>query len=266
MTKKQVEFSDALLNHSEKMVKLEIQFSEVYSKIEPFLEKTKLHARKFSNAIETIYPMYETFMDNSFKCGWTPLMNWEINYDFYEKANKLSLEKLNQFYLKELTKKEFNMVFYLLDELAENLESGYKIEVEKISKILKVNINNYTLAIPYLFSLIDYMIVFQMNSGEIPSNAFMRNREVKIYAKKNKIREDDLISFYKLHYYYCVQLVDEYSEFVEFSNPTFNRHHVLHGRYDPAKYTFANFLRLLVLCAHLSLAMGKDDEFLLISE
>lgn len=248
-------FSDVVIKIGKLLAKTQDSLEQVYYNIQPILAEAQKAFEELGDITEGFKEtnrVYIEFTEKSKDLGWSSLMEWPINYNFYVALNTKSKVELNQFYLRYLTKHNCSAVFKLLDDLESNLNNGYKKEIKKIKKILSSDIQNFTIAIPHLYILLDYIFVYQYKGGDLSTDDFMRKKSVQELAIRKKVSEEDYSGFYKIIQYNCLLLLAEHVDFVHFSTPVFNRHHVLHGRYDPSNFKFPDFLRLLVLCSSMS--------------
>lgn len=249
------DFPEVPVYLTESLKGIKVIMDGITSSLGPFLKEIQNTMKQLeivAEGLKETNKSYAIFMDKSAKLGWVPLLNWELNYEFYSKGNELTLEELNDLYLNSLEKDDYSSTFQLLDDLEDNLDSGYKLEVNKIKKILEVDIDNYTLVIPHLYILLDYIFANIYNDGDLSKQEYMNNKNVKKMIKDKKIEDESYSGYYQLMQYNCLKLLNAHVKFSPFANPVFNRHHVLHGRFDPVNYDFSNFLKLLVLCSNLS--------------
>ena len=209
-----------------------------------------------TKSIETVkksHPIRYNFYERCRKIGWMPPLETELSLSLSD-LKGVDDEQLNQFFLRLLTKGNYKSMYTIFENIEENIEEQYKNEITKIVKILKYDINNYTVTVPFLFSIMERMFVNQASKIDNVSSS-AKIKEIEKIAKISKEKSEDNKDLLMLIHYNTIELVSNYFSYISFEEDQINeinRHAVLHGKYNPNNYTFSDYLRLLTVVESLS--------------
>lgn len=209
-----------------------------------------------TKSIETVkksHPIRYNFYERCRKIGWMPPLETELSLSLSD-LKGVDDEQLNRYFLRFLTKGNYKSMYIILENIEENIEEQYKKEIRKIVKILKYDINNYTLTIPFLFSIMERMFVNQASKIDNVSS-YAKNKEIEKIARISKEKFENNKDIFMLIHYNALELVSNYFSYISFEKNQINevnRHAILHGKYNPNNYTFSDYLRLLTVIESLS--------------
>lgn len=192
------------------------------------------------------FPIQEKLYDDSVKCGWIVPLSMENE----NSLGTLNNSDLNKYYLKIYTKEDCKMLFADLEQLKDNLNEDYKKIVIIMIRTLENDISTYPLMVSNLFSLLDYMFIYQIEKGNVRNKNYLKKSSVDSALSEYKEKEYSLVD---LIYVSCLRLIKKHIEYSSFEDePKFNRHSIQHGRYSPSKISFADFIRLANLSSAFS--------------
>lgn len=274
-------------SHEKNLKKIKESFSEILKNItlNPFAEiqesllatikSTTSLSENITNSLKNIipnlnkyltiyrekFPIREKLYGDSVKYGWIVPIGLD-NFVFLENLNE---DELNKYYLRIYIRRNYEMLFSDLEQLNDNLNKDYKIIITLMIKTLKNDINAYPLMVSNLFSLLDYMFIYQTENGNLKNKRFLKEKLVKNFLNEYEVED---YSITDLIYVSCLRIIDKHVKYSSFEDePKFNRHSIQHGRYSPSKISFADFIRLVNLCSTFSefnaIYETEDDDILL---
>ncbi|WP_280737384.1 MULTISPECIES: hypothetical protein [unclassified Enterococcus] len=193
------------------------------------------------------FPKLNKFYDRCIEIGWVPPAN-AIFYGESVEIPKNEDEDLNQFFIDFLTENDYFRLFELLEELEVNLPPGYNEEIKKAIKILKIDMTNFSVLIPMLFSFLDMLCTYQ-NYRSLDNSKYTNVKEVKALIEERKKLLEESKETLLLIQKNALSVLKEYFRSISFEEPAvFNRNFVQHGRINPSKYSMEDFLKLVSLC------------------
>lgn len=222
--------------------------------IQPIIEQAaSIRANQFEilqKELKELSPKREKIINKMVSKGWTIGSNEGLyTVDCLE---GMSAEDIDSYMMNYYSENNYEKMFDELDLLIETLDLGYKNQVLRIKQILEMDIDNYKIAIPTLFTVLEY--VYDKELGFLDEDKIMKFVFVRD-SKKNlmKNEKDDFL---------LVMLISAYSVLLDdldngqksdmgFDKGTdgvkYSRHSVLHGRIDPDRLNVKNLIQLIVL-------------------
>lgn len=193
--------------------------------------------------------------------GWCVQHDIPINSGYFgsfSDKTKLDIDKQMVSYF---TRNDFCYLYSELSGLAEGSHPKFKKQIYKMINILKSDINNYTLAIPVLYSWLEFEfwlyfephyneMVKEKGKRQVSNIANKYNLETSLRIEKELQKETGRKGFYQSSKIFTLNLTLEHFVRSDFDSDikTLNRHAVLHGRMFPDDYKFIEFLKLVSLC------------------
>jgi len=228
-------------------------FESVQNIMEPIAKQLSKIAESIDEVQEELAAMYpkraETIKSMS-SIGWT--VGSIDSFQIMDSLDGRSTEEINKFLMEYYSENDYKNMFEELDLIIEFLDAGYKNQAETLKFILIQDINNYKIAIPVLFPILEY--TFEKEMGMLNMQDTMRFRDIR--SKKQLVNKKDLKSIW------TSMIVSTYTVLQnDFDNGSsqragfnqginkvkYSRHSVLHGRFNPSRLTIKDLIQLILL-------------------
>jgi len=229
-----------------------IKSAEIYEidweKVSEELQEFDYTSRKLSTegwAIPTYYLLEEDFS--------------HLNY-----MNNLDDQELNEHLKSFYVSSDYKNLFYELNNLNNKVLEGFSSQVEKMENILKADMDNYTLCIPVLFTILDGMFMEFIRSvlsefEEEPKNIYISKTSMESIKKHYQLNNEEEISLMKIVFTNTLEAITPKFNFTNFKkgHKYYSRHSVLHGAMVADDYPFIEFLKLVNVCSLFSTFLGE---------
>lgn len=236
--------------------------------MEPLLEQTRAIAKQFERLqkkLRELSPKREKTIERMSLNGWT--ISGNEGFYLIDKLEGMDKSEIDSYLMDYYSKNNYEKTFEELDLLIETLDLGYKDQMSKIKKILELDINNYKVVIPTLFTILEY--VYDKELGFLNTNNSMKFRNVeKAREKLTKNENDNFLLVMLISAYSVLQddLEDGRKNNIGFSKGTngvkYSRHSVLHGRIDPNRLKIKDLIQLVVLISAVYTLASLEKEYM----
>ena len=121
--------------------------------------------------------------------------------------------------------------------------------------------NDYSLFFNLLFSMLEYL--FEIKNSKFPKktlNQGKADKYIKNVKKRNRIQHNllPLLIVNELNVVSNLYTPYKFSKY-SYNKMPYNRNSVQHGVFDPNNFKYTDFLKLVILCANLS--MNSDVKY-----
>jgi len=221
-------------------------------------KSVKVSLEKSMEELKQKHPEYKMVLDGMTSLGWT-VSDATATYVFDELIGK-NAKDIDGYLLDYYSANGYELLFEELDNVISGLDKGYRKQLVRIKKILKDDINNYIIAIPILFSNIEYM--FFDREGALNKDGSLSSRIVN--REINNADEDEFIGVFPISLKSTLTVLAKIfkngSKFEKgVDNSEYSRHSVLHGRYNPSRLNISMLVKLIVLMSSLNSLMPYSD-------
>lgn len=239
------------------VLKMIDNLAPVFESVQNIMEPITKQLSKIAKAVEEVqeefaalYPQRAETIKNMSSIGWT-VGNID-SFQIMDSLDGMSTEEMDEFLINYYSKDNYKNMFEELDLIIEFLDAGYKNQAKTLKSILTQDINNYKIAIPVLFPILEY--TFEKEMGMLNMQDTMRFRDIR--DKKQLVNKKDLKSIW------ISMIVSTYTVLQnDFDNGSsqragfnqginkvkYSRHSVLHGRFNPSRLTIKDLIQLILL-------------------
>ncbi|TGD22807.1 hypothetical protein EGT49_07730 [Companilactobacillus suantsaicola] len=230
--------ADSVAKYQEILNPIATQFKDFLKEVEAISDSL---AKDNPKRIRTLKMLSEN--------GWTIGSDENAGMVIVDEVFELNEKEANDYLMNYFTANNFEKMFQELDYMIGFLDYGFKKQVKISKKLLKDDIDNLIMVIPTLFEVLTYVIDKKSNNLSTEKSVGS-GYEKKVKEKLNKsnlgkdVYLEILLNILKVigqFYKYGASFPEGIFK-SEFSRPT-----VMHGRFDPNRYTKKNLFQVILL-------------------
>lgn len=158
---------------------------------------------------------------------------------------------------------DYKYLFKELDNLEDRTTEGFSNQVKKVKNILKADMENYTVCMPVLFTLLDGMYIKALGAeldeyDEEPDKVTLSKYTLR-FVKEHHLGKEEGLSHTKIILKNMFISIEDKLANTNFKNGDqhYSRHSVLHGAMSPDNYPFIEFIKLVNLCSLFALIIDS---------
>lgn len=211
--------------------------------------------------LNKLLPVESRYIKYISKFDWTFINQESLGLTKMKNRLKMDGRTLNNLFSNILINNNYRLLNKNLNILVKNLDKGHSIQIVKMKRILNKNMNDYSLFFNLLFSMLEYL--FEIKNSKFPKktlNQGKADKYIKNVKKRNRIQHNllPLLIVNELNVVSNLYTPYKFSKY-SYNKMPYNRNSVQHGVFDPNNFKYTDFLKLVILCANLS--MNSDVKY-----
>lgn len=222
---------------------------------------------KIEKQIAKSYPLYFKYLPRIAEDGWTSLNFKRPSRKLMKKRINMTDQELDKSFMKALLSDSFYIFNRMFNNLAQNLDSGHRKQVEILHDLVNKEKKYYILGFDILFPILEWFrqYAYLKRGGSFKKKSAINKSKEKARNKKiiKKLKDDkkipltaskDILLLFKQNEIMVLIRLYRGIPFNKFQyhQMPYGRNSVEHGVYDPDRLTYVDFLKLLVICDNIS--------------
>lgn len=241
---------------------------ESYKRISEIIRTNPAFKIDWKKISETAYQqlkLFDSTVTNLSNNGWVlpTYYMFESDSSALNYINGLSDIEVNKRMVSFYIRADYKYLFKELDNLENQTAEGFSNQVKKVKNMLKADIENYTICMPVLFTLLDGMYIKALGSelddyAEVPNKITLSNYTLGL-VKEHHLGKEEGLSHTKIILKNMFISIEHKLVYTNFKNGDqhYSRHSVLHGVMSPDNYPFIEFIKLVNLCSLFALIIDS---------